>query len=475
MTRSLSFHRRATACRRAAIAAVIWGWLPWCIAPAAAEGIARAAGASPRLRAVVVVPDVPLAAGVRLGGLSDLHPARKSGSTTRLWAVTDRGPNGSIAARGRTNRTIVAPGFVPTLVLMDLGSDVFDGSGDRDSGTATLVRTIPLAAPAGNPLSGRPLPDLADDAILDRDGKTAVASDVNGVDTEGVVEMEDGTFWIAEEYGPSLLHATAAGRVLARFFPAGAAPRGGDASVHDTLPAAYARRRENRGFEALAASPDGTRLFALLQSPLDNPTAKAAKKTGNVRLLAFDPAAGKPVAEYVYRLGDPAESGFLSKGCPPEDGKLCAIATLDHDRLLVLEQADGGLTRLYESSLAGATDTLGWEARGAEQAGDRSESLEQVRDLAAAGIVPVQKRLVADLGGLLPEIESAVYGGPSPSGKLRQLKLEGLAILDERHVLIVNDNDFGVHVREGRPVPKSCLFVIVIPEPLDSSSPGEPP
>jgi hypothetical protein len=423
--------------------------------PAASGANPGAKTAAPRIARVVFIPEIPLAGGVRLGGLSDLSPARGTPVSGGFWTLTDRGPNGTTEIGGRTLRTITAPGFTPTLALVRIPADA-------ERGDAAIVRTLPLVSRAGTPLSGRPLPGLPDDPIVDPQARDAVAADADGIDSEAVVEMADGTFWIAEEYGPSLLHVSSAGRVLARFFPAGAAPAESGAAARDTLPADYARRRENRGFEALAAADDGTRLFALLQSPLDNPRPKAAQKTGNVRLLVFDPEAGRPLAEHVYRLGDPEDAEFLSRGAPPDDGKLCAMAAIDAATLLVLEQADGGLARLYAVTLEAATDTLRTRATAAAD----GMTLEQVRDLADAGIKPVEKRLVANIAGLLPEIEAAVYGGPSPAGKPRQLKLEGLTILDARTIVIVNDNDFGVHVRKGGAVPRSCLFVIELATPL---------
>ena len=431
------------------------------------ESAAEAARPAARLVRVLAVPAVPLSAGVRLGGLSDLAPARQEPvARRRFWTLTDRGPNGMAEVKGKKLRTIEAAAFTPTLVLVELPAAA-------DGTEIAVVRTLPLADAAGRPLSGRPLPGLREDPIVDPRSREPVAADPDGVDSEGVAEMADGTFWIAEEYGPSLVHVAANGRVIERFFPAGAAPAETAAAGHATLPAAYAARRENRGFEALAAAADGSRLFVLLQSPLDHPAPKAAKKTGNVRLLVFDPAAGRPVAEHVYRLGDPEDPDYLTRGAPPDDGKLCAMAAIDATTLLVLEQSDGGLARLYTADLDAATDTLAWQP--GSEAARKERALEQVRDLAAAGIVPVRKRLVADLGPLLPEIEAAVHGGPSPAGKRRQLKLEGLAILDERHVAIVNDDDFAVHARDGATAPRSCLFVIELATPLPGGVAVPPP
>jgi hypothetical protein len=411
-------------------------------------GAAGLAADEPRIVGSWEVPRVPLSAGVGLGGLSDLAAAPGPGAARRFWTLTDRGPNGTARIDGEKVRTLLTPDFVPALALVRL-----DGAG----GTAVVERTVPLARPDGAPLSGRP---PGAEVLARDDDHRPVDPDPHGVDPEGLVPLADGTFWIAEEYRPALVHVDAAGRVLGRFVPRGAAATDVD---HDVLPAIYATRRENRGFESLAASPDGRRLWALLQSPLDAAGRAAGKRTGTVRLLAFDIAAGASVAEHVYRLGDPAEPDYLPRGAPPDDGKLCAVAALDAATLLVLEQDDGGLARLYAADLAGATDTL---AR--EPADDAV--LERIGDLAAAKIAPVRKTLVADLTALRARMRDEVDGAAGAGGAL---KLEGLAVLDERHVALVNDDDFGVpQAAAGRPGRGCRVWIVELPAALPGVAAG---
>ena len=64
---------------------------------------------------------------------------------------------------------------------------------------------------SGNKLAG--LPNLADrggamENAVDVHGN-ALPRHANGVDPEGLVALEDGTFWIGDEYGPYLLHLDA--------------------------------------------------------------------------------------------------------------------------------------------------------------------------------------------------------------------------------------------------------------------------
>ena len=432
------------------------GWSPTVAGPGQGVGEARAAEAPTgrcRIAWGRAIADVPVSEGLRLGGLSDLGAARGCGPD-RWWAITDRGPNGIVERDGEKLRTLIAPDFTPSLVLLHI-----DSVAGRNNSIA-VERVLPLAGPKGHPLTGLPTGGPGHLPVLSADGTAELSPDPDGVDPEAVVQLPDGTLWIAEEYGPSLLKVGPDGRAIERHVPVGIATDAAAVPHRETLPAAYARRLDNRGFEALAAEPDGARLWVLLQSPLDNP-AKKARKTGNVRLLGFDPVAGRPTAEHLYRLGDPGDRDYLTKGAAPDDGKLCAMALLDQGQLLVLEQDDAGLARLYAVMLDGATDTLPWLP-----GSDESKTLEEIRDLPAAGIVPVRKRLVADLASLRETMAAQADGGRQLHGPL---KLEGIAIVDDRHVLVANDDDFGVH-GDGPRRRRSFAWLLELEQPLAASA-----
>jgi hypothetical protein len=386
------------------------------------------------------------------GGASDLFVA--ADGSGRLWATTDRGPNGTTTVGGKKLRTLLDPGFVPQLVELELRP----ATAPSDGPAVAVMRRVLLAGRTGTPLSGRPNGVGRDEPIVDAATGSPVAGDPNGVDTEGLVQMADKAFWMVEEYRPSLLRVSAEGCVLARFVPRGTRLEGADAEVHAVLPEAYAARRDNRGFESIAVSPDGSRLWTMLQSPLDNGSEKRIKKAGNVRLLTFDPVAGRPVAEHVYRVGDPTEPEYLTSGAAPDDAKICALASIDADSLLVIESDATGRAVLYRIDLAGATDTLAWPAD------DDGRTLDETRDLPAAGIVPVVKTLVADLAPLVPTMRRDVYGEGGAESDA-PLKLEGIAILGPDRVALVNDNDFGVHVKPGARC-DTCLWVVRLPHPL---------
>ena len=91
-------------------------------------------------------------------------------------------------------------------------------------------------------------------------------------DIESVVRLEDGTFWIGEEFGPFLLHVDAAGVLLAAPvpFPDGKSP------ANPTLqPGEQPRVRSSRGFEAMALSADGRALLPIVEgSFVDDPVLR---------------------------------------------------------------------------------------------------------------------------------------------------------------------------------------------------------
>lgn len=406
------------------------------------------APAAPVVELVAVAADAPLpesSGGWRLGGLSDLAvTGRATPERITVAAITDRGPNGTAESDGVSRRTLLTPGFVPSIVTFEI---------DLASRGATVGTTavLPLAGASGRPANGRPNGVGRDEPMLEAEGRAPLAVSPDGIDPEGLVPCGDG-YWACEEYRPSLLRIGADGRIRERHVPEGTALAAADTRVIDDLPAALADRRDNRGFEALAISPDATRVYALLQSPLEHPEKAAARRSGNVRLLVVDAATGRPLAEHVYRLGDPTDPDYLRRGCPPDDGKLCAMATVADGVLVVLEQADGGIARLYRVELTGVTDILG-----------RSDAVEPIRDLTAAGIEPARKRLVADLGPRLASMRRDVLG----HDRKGSIKLEGLVVVDAGRLLLVNDDDFGVGTRADSPRPRTCFWLVTLTEPLD--------
>jgi hypothetical protein len=361
---------------------------------------------------------------VGIGSGAFRHP---SDPPNVIWTVGDRGPNIACSemkgiagvdfapCKGvRNGRVYPTPTYSPSIYRVLLTAD----------GKFRVTDVITLKDRDGRPLSGllNPLKTAATENAMDGRGKP-LAHDHNGIDAEAIVRLADGTFWIGEENGPSLAHFAADGRMLARHVPTGTEGEfaGAAYEVRGTLPAILTRRAINRGIETLAISPDERFLYFVMQNPLANPDVPAYQKAKNTRLFKLERATMRVVGEYVYTLDDPR----TFRRDPSErqnDPRISEMMAVGLDRLIVLERTDQ-TTKLYEIELGSATDIAGgpWDDPGTRP------TLEQV-ELAAAGIRPVSKTLRFDSAGL-----------PEMAGKT-----EGIALLGDGALLLINDDDFGI-------------------------------
>ncbi|TVZ92713.1 esterase-like activity of phytase family protein [Streptomyces sp. BK340] len=345
--------------------------------------------------------------GVNLGGIgSDIYPAGRKGE---YWTVTDRGPNGQIKVDGKKRRTFPVPGFDPAIVKIRVTGDEIK-----------VIDALPITTSSGKAVTGLPDQKNRDEAPYTYDAATPLSYDPNGLDTEGIVRAGDGSFWLVDEYGPSLIHVSARGEVLTRYVPEGLNLTGADYPVAEALPSVLLHRKINRGFEGLAQLPCGDLVIAL-QSPLSLPDTAAGEASRTTRLLRFSPRKKAVTAEYAYRF-DP-----VNVVDPGEDDtselKISSVVAVGGDRLLVEERTDKA-ARLQLVRLGQKADILG----GPWDDDTTSPSLEQLDDPAAAGVPVLGKRLVVDLG--------KVSGVPG--------KIEGIARVDHDTLALINDNDFGM-------------------------------
>ncbi|UHC18931.1 esterase-like activity of phytase family protein [Methylobacterium currus] len=108
------------------------------------------------------------------------------------------------------------------------------------------------------------------------------------------------SIWIGEEFGPFLIKADRSGKVEAvvETLASGKPVRSPDhpAVTTPAVPggAVAFNARRSKGFEGMAASPDGSRLYALLEGPLWDADAKAFETRDGretLRILEFDTKA----------------------------------------------------------------------------------------------------------------------------------------------------------------------------------------
>jgi hypothetical protein len=357
----------------------------------------------------------------RLGGFaSDLayDPARNI-----YYGLPDRGPGGGLLS------------FDTRIQVFTL--DVDPGSGAI--GNFSLTDTITLKDAAGLPFTGlNPRLLNADSAVLGR-----------SLDPEGMVLGPNGHFYVSDEYGPSVYEFAPDGTLVRSFAPpANLIPRdaGGQTNFVDGRPAIVAGRQDNRGFEGLAITPDGSRLIAVLQDPLvQEGDQNDGRRSGNVRIVVFDTATASSVAQYVYPLESlssinsrvPGET-FAATAQGRNIGVSAIYALSDHE-FLVLERDNRGMgiddptasatvasKRVYRVDTNGATDVSRVSLAGASAL--------------PAGVLPVTKMATPFL-----DIAAALRA----AGLTLPEKIEGLTLGPQLNdggylLLIGTDNDFSV-------------------------------
>jgi len=238
-------------------------------------------------------------------------------------------------------------------------------------------------------------------------------------DPEAIRATPRGTLLISEEYGPSIGEFTRDGRLVREFsVPNRFQIRHSSTDPNLELPPANTSGRQpNRGLECLTISPDGSRIYALLQSPLiqDGALDEMNKRVGtNVRLLEITVSTGA-TREFLYPLDAP------TNGCNE-------IEYLSPGRLLVIERdsklgADASVKQIVEINISKATDI------------SHLESLPSTT--VPAGVVPVSKSVFLNL----LEDRWKLAGPHFPE------KIEGIAmgprLKDGSRVLLISsDNDF---------------------------------
>jgi hypothetical protein len=419
------------------------------VGPAPVVGASSAAG---RIAAVSTLPDLPIAAfqnaklpgsvandrKLLLGGIgSDLWHAPDD-PADQFWMLTDRGPNGTILVDAIARRTFPVPGFTPAILKVR-----------ASGGTIEILETIPLVGQTGKPVTGLSNLEGKDEIPYDYTALTALPFNVNGMDTEGLVRLSNGDFWVAEENSPSLVKIDPTGKVVKRYVPQGLSLPDADYPVVEALPAVYGKRKINRGFEGLALSPDEKTLFLVLQSPLLNPDLLSGNISRMTRVLAFDIASEKPTAEYVYRF-DAIGDFDLTANRPATEMKLSSAIAVDANTLLILERTDW-VAKIYRVDLAQADNILGskWDDSATVP------SVEASNDPAAIGVKVLPKTLVIDL--------HEIPGMPD--------KIEGITLLDRSTLVVANDNDFdiGIFDADGNNVgagAKSRILVIALTKPV---------
>jgi hypothetical protein len=388
---------------------------------------------------------LPGANNGRLGFFSDIYYDPQH---NEWWALSDRGPGGGLLSYStRLQRFSVnvhpVTGAISQFRILE---------------TVTFTDPWDLLVGVDPALNGlNPL------ALNGHEGVLGHSFDPEGL----IIDPRTRHFLVADEYGPSLYEFDRRGRLVRVFqTPDNLAPKAAGAvnyvALRDacggTVPApmcgASDGRQDNRGFEGLAISPDGRRLFAVLQDPLiDEPGPNNGRNGRNVRLVVFDndpssPFYGTSVAQYVYQLE--AQSAVADRintikpgdatPTDPRQGRnigVSAITAVNDTEFLVLERDNRGI---------GVDDPAGRRAVGSKRVYkiDITGATDVTNVVLPAGTLPSTVTPVAKSEAMIDlAVQTLLPNGKQPE------KWEGLAIGPrlvggDRLILAGNDNDYSV-------------------------------
>jgi Esterase-like activity of phytase/Bacterial Ig domain len=348
------------------------------------------------------------------------------GNPNQIYGLTDRGPN----VDGRTDNEKVLPvtDYSPQIVKYTLAD-----------GIAHEEQTIILKDPNGHPLNGLVVDvgDTGGETMVDIHGNPMPNSD-RGLDSEGLVALEDGTFWVADEYGPFVIHFDTNGEEIERLSP-----------YDGSLPGELAMRDPNRGMEGLTITPDGSTLVGVMQSALATPGIDGRPRGVPLTRIVTIDLATRDTKMYLVPLADPQITKVL----------VSEITALSNTEFLIDERdtalAPDGNKKIYVADISQATDVgpasavpgsrydaaaggLLVDGKPIEAFVGVTSDTEAVEKLQSAGIEVAAKTLKLDLGGLLTEL--------NPKGEFfGHDKVEGVVTPDGGRTLIIsNDSDYGL-------------------------------
>ena len=364
---------------------------------------------------------------IRCGGFGSeisAHPTEKK----QFYALTDRGPNTTYNVNGDLGKIFLDPSYTPKIGLFEL----------QENGTIKKIKEILLKDPTGRNITGLPNKHFGatKEIAYDQYGKVLEhGTDEYGLDSEGLVALKDGTFWVSDEYGPHIVHFNAEGIEIDRINAYEGDERRKSGYL---LPLEFANRRQNRGMEGLTITPDQKVLIGIMQSTMSNPDSSVTQ-SDLVRIVMIN-LENKAISQYLYKQEGKSYSNT-------------AIIALSAYEFLVAERDDDfykdnpqAFKRVYKIDIRNATD-LEKVPENAQFKQDQhlgllieGRTLEQYvlsnswDGLAQHDIHPVQKTLVVDL------VERLKYPHD---------KVEGLWIIDEQHLAVLNDDDYSFSETDG--------------------------
>jgi 2',3'-cyclic-nucleotide 2'-phosphodiesterase (5'-nucleotidase family) len=292
-------------------------------------------------------------------------------------------------------------------------------------------------------------------------GEGGAQESLLSMDAEAVFLFADGSGYISDEYGTYIARFDATKKITGLTqLPGAARPhRPAGTPNFDSATAPTNGRRNNQGLEGMSVTPDGTRLFALLQSATVQDTNGSQQQTrNNARLFVYDIVGANRenpviIGEYVVKLPqidlDPNTAPSALNGTAAQS----EIVALGNSSFLMLPRDGNGLGKgttvpiTFKSvqlvDFASATNILGqYDAVGAA--------------VSPGGVLApgVKAAASAEIINMLEPTDLAKFGintntSAANSNTLNE-KMEGMALVpdvsttepNDFFLFIANDNDF---------------------------------
>lgn len=262
------------------------------------------------------------------------------------------------------------------------------------------------------------------------------------------IQLVDGEIWIGDEFGPFLIRATDEGRVLAVYETKlnGKVLKGPD-TPRITVPATPGKDfqvQRSGGYEGMALQPDTNLLWAMLEKPI---LGENGEPEGDfLRVMTFDPKKGEWTgASFRFRLGEGAAA-------------IGDFNFIDERRALVIERDNGEGDPALACTGTDATSCYPNPAKVKRIVLIDTGATDDEGFLRRIGHIDLMN---------IDDPEAKAVNGAEESGKFAFpfLTIENVMKVDDRHILVANDNN--LPFSGGREIGKAANNEFILLEVAD--------
>lgn len=367
------------------------------------------------------------------GGFSGLHYIEES--DLEFFTVNDRGPNIEVNthpnANGKNIKFFPFDNYSQKLLHLKITSDELQ-----------LINTIPLKANDSTFFTGLNGSVENEDEISwkNLNGEVSTKSKFY-LDAEGIVKDNENNFWITDEYRPAIFKFQADDMQLLKVYE----PQPFTFDKSAEIPEVFKKREPNRGFEGIAFDGENT-IYGMLQSPLLNPDSSVWQKSKLVRMLTLD-IKTENCGFLVYEIGKPE----LRK--ETIDWKIGDMVCVAPNRFLVLEHGKFNKKKHVDIYLVDISEAKVFN----EEPNLNGLTIEQSifsEKLQEQGFKSIRKMHLLDLVANKYDVS--------------QGKPEGLTLINDSTIAVINDNDYGLDSKKKSPYYKatniqSCIYIYRLP------------